>query len=327
MKLYNKYNNALQDNTPHMRAYSTLASIVVGNLSEGELAIVYNDVRDNKGIWQKKNGNLVRISVVGAGGTPERYNTGDFRVIWDNVVPDGWLPCDGRAFDTTQYPALYNLLGSAYTPNLVEFSFKGIGANGLLSTSYHEGNNTLGAMHYASTPAHGHSYYNGAHNHTCNSGAHTHYQSSDLDPVLDPRDMGYTILWSASIVQQLVMKPGSSGGGSSYYTTYVCTNSDNWQYGATMLSATCGYDTLSPNSQYPAVFAWGDIKRIYQGRRPPIPNPVDISTNWADTAYMPWYESDTVPKSNDVRLTGSIPQINGDIIRLQGYRCLIIIKG
>lgn len=327
MKLYNKYNNALQDNTPHMRAYSTLASIVVGNLAEGELAIVYNDIRDNKGIWQKKNGNLVRISVVGAGGTPERYTTGDFRIIWDNVIPDGWLPCDGRAFDTNQYPALYSLLGSAYTPNLVEFSFKGIGANGLLSTSYHEGSDTLGAMHYASTPAHGHSYYNSGHLHTCTSGVHTHYQASDVDPVLDPRNMGYTMLWSANTSQQLVMNPSASGGGSAWVTTYVCTNSDNWQYGATMLSATCGYDTFTPNPQYPAAFAWGDIKRASLERRPPLPYNVTVSINWADTAQIPVNPQEAVPRCGDVRLTGNITQVNGDIIRMQGYRCLIIIKG
>lgn len=41
---------------------------------------------------------------------------GTILAIHSNVVPYGYLPCNGVAFDENQYPALYALLGDNHTP-------------------------------------------------------------------------------------------------------------------------------------------------------------------------------------------------------------------
>lgn len=50
--------------------------------------------------------------------------------IYSNQVPDGYLPCNGVQFDTTQYPALYQALADDHTPDLRESTLKGIGESG-----------------------------------------------------------------------------------------------------------------------------------------------------------------------------------------------------
>ena len=47
--------------------------------------------------------------------------------VYSNKVPNGYLPCNGVAFDTTQFPVLYALLGDDHTPDLRECTLVGIG--------------------------------------------------------------------------------------------------------------------------------------------------------------------------------------------------------
>ena len=54
---------------------------------------------------------------------------GTILAIYTTRCPVGYLPCDGSAYDTTQYPALYALLGSDHLPDLREATLKGIGLN------------------------------------------------------------------------------------------------------------------------------------------------------------------------------------------------------
>lgn len=43
-----------------------------------------------------------------------------------STPPSGWLLCDGNGFNSTTYPVLESVLGSAVTPNLVERFVKGV---------------------------------------------------------------------------------------------------------------------------------------------------------------------------------------------------------
>lgn len=52
---------------------------------------------------------------------------GTIIAVYSNHIPDGYLPCNGVAFDQTQYPALYALLGDNHTPDLRECVLVGIG--------------------------------------------------------------------------------------------------------------------------------------------------------------------------------------------------------
>ena len=56
---------------------------------------------------------------------------GTILAVYTTRCPVGYLPCDGSAYDTTQYPALYALLGSDHLPDLREATLKGIGLTSL----------------------------------------------------------------------------------------------------------------------------------------------------------------------------------------------------
>lgn len=49
--------------------------------------------------------------------------------IYSNLVPSGYLPCNGVQFDETQFPALYAILGDNHTPDLRECALVGAGQN------------------------------------------------------------------------------------------------------------------------------------------------------------------------------------------------------
>lgn len=54
---------------------------------------------------------------------------GTILALYTNKVPNGYLPCNGSAYDTTQFPALYAILRSDTLPDLREVTLKGIGLN------------------------------------------------------------------------------------------------------------------------------------------------------------------------------------------------------
>ena len=58
--------------------------------------------------------------------------------IYSNLVPSGYLPCNGVQFDETQYPALYAILGDNHTPDLRECTLRGAGQNTTDSIATHD---------------------------------------------------------------------------------------------------------------------------------------------------------------------------------------------
>lgn len=42
------------------------------------------------------------------------YLPGDIVMINSDIIPDGWLPCDGQTLSTSDYPELYAVLGEYY---------------------------------------------------------------------------------------------------------------------------------------------------------------------------------------------------------------------
>lgn len=72
-----------------------------------------------------------RLTSAPVGNTP----IGTIHAIYTNVCPTGYLPCDGSAYDTTQFPDLYALLTTAgvtnpdHTPDFRECALVGVGNN------------------------------------------------------------------------------------------------------------------------------------------------------------------------------------------------------
>jgi microcystin-dependent protein len=42
---------------------------------------------------------------------------GDIQLFAFDYTPLGWMPCEGQTLSTSQYPALYNLLGTKFGGN------------------------------------------------------------------------------------------------------------------------------------------------------------------------------------------------------------------
>ena len=71
-----------------------------------------------------ENGTKKKRALTGNGyGLP----LGSIIAVYSNLVPDGYLPCNGATFDTTTYAALYAYLGSNRLPDLRECNLVGAG--------------------------------------------------------------------------------------------------------------------------------------------------------------------------------------------------------
>lgn len=90
------------------------------------IARIKKDSQDNL-TWE-------RLTSAVVGSTP----LGAVYGIWSNTVPEGFLPCNGAQFDKTQYPFLYNMLGTDYLPDLRECTLVGIGENSTDTLSTHD---------------------------------------------------------------------------------------------------------------------------------------------------------------------------------------------
>ena len=69
---------------------------------------------------------LVPLTADTGAGNP----VGTVIAVYSNQVPNGYLPCNGVAFDTAQFPVLYALLGDDHTPDLRECTLVGVGRSG-----------------------------------------------------------------------------------------------------------------------------------------------------------------------------------------------------
>lgn len=71
-----------------------------------------------------ENGQKKKRALTGNGyGLP----LGSIIAVYSNLVPDGYLPCNGAVYDTTTYAALYAYLGSNRLPDLRECGLVGAG--------------------------------------------------------------------------------------------------------------------------------------------------------------------------------------------------------
>ena len=76
-----------------------------------------------------------------------------------STVPEGYLPCTGVEYDTTQYPKLYTLLKSNKTPDLRELYLVGAGLN---SDATIKGHDEVKLAEFKEDQLQGHGHTNGA---------------------------------------------------------------------------------------------------------------------------------------------------------------------
>lgn len=102
---------------------------------------------------------------------------GEIRPFAFGYVPEGWLACDGQAYNVSQYQALASIVGNKFggswpqtfkVPNLPGFVVLGVGQGPGL-TPYHWGDSggaTTVALNSAQFPAHTHNFFGATGNPT-----------------------------------------------------------------------------------------------------------------------------------------------------------------
>lgn len=93
------------------------------------LARIVRDAGTQQLTWQRITGDAGA-----AGATP----LGSVLAYFGTTVPEGFLPCNGAAYDVTQYPELYAFLNSSTLPDLRECALVGIGENSTDTLGTHD---------------------------------------------------------------------------------------------------------------------------------------------------------------------------------------------
>ena len=87
--------------------------------------------------------------------------------FYGNTIPNGYLECDGGTFSQSDFPALYNLLGSTTLPDFRECVLRG--------------STIVGTFSDDSIIDHTHSITNGSHSHNVGGGNHFHCSRCSKD--------------------------------------------------------------------------------------------------------------------------------------------------
>lgn len=144
-------------------------------------AIGTTDIADDAVTGPKIAGNSVTFAKLATAIQEALVPTGSIIAYAGNTAPSGWLLCDGTAFSSTTYPALYAVLGNSTTlPDLRERV--PMGASGSVAVRTSGGTRKIGLN---DLPAHSHPNtvasvtVTGTVGVTLGGGDHSHTASSD----------------------------------------------------------------------------------------------------------------------------------------------------
>lgn len=125
--------------------------------------------------------------------------TGTIITYLGATVPDGYLPCTGVEYDTTQFPKLYALLNSNKTPDLRELYLVGSGLN---SDNTIIGHDEVGLAEFKNDQLQGHGHTNGSGALTVAAGGY---------------GLGGGSLWNYSVYNRTLTTFVDSGSGTPRY--------------------------------------------------------------------------------------------------------------
>lgn len=174
MKTYIK-DSTLSSENSLIRVYESVSCMNADISNIGNKEVVFA----GGGIFQKENNSAVKIG--GSSGILQEPVIGEIIMYYGITNPDPtkYLICDGSYFDRRDWPELYDAIGTSITPNLVDKTVKGIGANSGIQ-NYHN-NNTYGCYTLSQIECHSHSSSVTGHTHTVNS-MHCHCYSYSCAP-------------------------------------------------------------------------------------------------------------------------------------------------
>ena len=167
MKTYVKSNGSLHSgNTATIKVYSSLPSDL-SDINESEVIIL-----ENVGFYQKENNSLTPLFSSSA--LPVSNGAvGDIIAYYGSTNPDpaNYVVCNGSTFSSTDFPALYTLLGNNTTPDLTGYHLKGIGETSTWNSHDAILLNTKVASNY---PNHSHTTVDPKHTHSVAASPHYH---------------------------------------------------------------------------------------------------------------------------------------------------------
>lgn len=138
-----------------IKRYTTeaLALQDIDNLEEAQVI----SLDDTEAIYRvdKANNRIESITSPTLGIVP----TGTIITYIGATVPEGYLPCTGVEYDTTQFPKLYALLNSNKTPDLRELYLVGSGLN---SDTTIKGHDEVKLAEFKEDQLQGHGHTNGS---------------------------------------------------------------------------------------------------------------------------------------------------------------------
>lgn len=135
-----------------------------------------------------------------------------------STAPDGWLLCNGDAFSSATYPALYSVLGNvATTPDMRGLFPMGKTAAGTGSTLRGTGGSTT--ITTSNMPSHTHTQDAHAHDFAGN------FQGSSAAGInVDFNGPGNTYGVGSGYVQISTAVNQNTGGGTAYYQPFIALN-------------------------------------------------------------------------------------------------------
>jgi microcystin-dependent protein len=248
---HNSNFNAIASFVDALQAGTNFNANAIGTTSINDLAVTNGKIA----------GSAVTLDKLATAVADALVPTGSIIAYAGNTAPSGWLLCNGAAFSSTTYPALYALLGNvATTPNLVERV--PMGANGgtiaartsggarkisLNDLPAHSHPNTVASVTVAGTVAV--TLAGGDHSHTATTGstgsAHDHaLPTIRQGPASSAHNGTTTIAAGFTGTGDVNLDTGSLGSDHTHPTTVDSANAGVTVSGASF-TQTSGSGTLT----------------------------------------------------------------------------------
>ena len=145
-----------------------------------------------------------------------------------NPDPTSFVVCDGRQFSSSDFPELYTILGTDYTPDLTHYSLKGVGEKNPIPNDYTHDQIYLQCKVPHRLPAHFHCVTNTCHKHSISGLTHCHTVNCK-----------YTCVAKCCYYSTSTTTGVASGSGS------LCTNTSNASFQLTVCNADAGPFTFT----------------------------------------------------------------------------------